>query len=444
MPNTVCPGGGWMEGPLCLPLQAKGDFIGRYTHTDTRAEARSQALAVGPSVALYGDLNSLDGQAGATKERRFHQEFAAPLVLHGLSIFAVEFVTSPTCKSKNGAPLGIFAVHFWREYSPTAESTAGYLGELTDILHSLSLAHFQDPSQNKPETSAFFDALSVFLPSGWQWRQRRQTIYRIVRFEHPPTDDNEVDGYLYLLAAGRSHGDGLPEDGRVEKVKVVPRYGAEWYFFGLRDGLAFRQLAAPEGEDSKAADENAALRIYIHSLYLDIFILSRMQHMTINALKSRNAFASIEDANSLNLLERDVFEFRRNLWYESATTSKAKPLDMVLQSLQRQYSMQDDVEQFRSNVADSSSLATSLREREAAEGQARTENLIRYVSAIIGPAGLTYTGAAVLTDPSPAAFAAATLVASVFVALSCAGVAIWTHRYERSRSTTARRRGKSQ
>lgn len=425
-------GAGWMEGPLRLPLPAKGDFTGRYTHGDTRAAARSQALAVGPSVALYGDLSSPGGKSSQTGERRFHQNFAAPLLLHGLSIFAVEFVTSPTCKSKNGAPLGVFAVHFLREY-PVTTSAGEYLGELTETLHSLSVSHFQDPSQNKPENNAFFDALAAFLPSGWQWRRRRQTIHRLVRFEHPPTDD-EVDGYLYLLAAGQSHRRGVPEKGRVEKVKVVPRYGAEWHFLGLRDGLAFRQHSAPEGEDTNAAYENAALRIYIHSLYLDVFILSRMQHMAINALKSRNAFASLEDANSLNRLERDVFEFRRNLWFESATASKAKPLDVVLHSLQQQYSMQDDVEQFRSNVAESSSLATSLREREAAEGQARTEKLIRYVSAIIGPAGLTYTGAAVLTDPSPGAFAAATAVASVFVALSCAGVAIWTNRFERTRA----------
>lgn len=431
--NATVVGTEWTEGPLRLPLPAKGDFTGRYTHGDTRAAARSQAFAVGPSVALYGDLNSLGDKPSKTEERRFYQNFAAPLLLHGLTIFAVEFVSSPTCKSKKGAPLGIFAIHFTRDYPVTASFDA-YLGELTDALHTLSVSHFQDPSQNKPENNAFFDALTVFLPPGWHWRRRRQTIHRLVRFEHPQTNDDEVDGYLYLLAAGQSRGQGLPEKGRVEKVKVIPRYGAEWYFLALRDGIAFRQYSAPEGEDTNAAYENAALRIYIHSLYLDVFILSRMQHMAINALKSRNAFASLEDANSLNLLERDVFEFRRNLWCESATTSKAKPLDVVLHSLQQQYSMQDDVEQFRSNVAESSSLATSLREREAAEGQARTEKLIRYVSAIIGPAGLTYTGAAVLTDPSPGAFAAATAVASVFVTLSCAGVAIWTNRFERSRA----------
>jgi hypothetical protein len=158
--------------------------------------------------------------------------------------------------------------------------------------------------------------------------------------------------------------------------------------------------------------------------------------MTINALKARYIKARLDDAGCLNALERDVFEFRRGLWFDYATTSKAKPLDVLLHSLQEQFSMAEDVEQFRENVAESSSLAMSIREREAAEGQARTEKLIRYVSAILGPAGLTYTGAAVLTDPSTASFAAATGFAAVCVALSCAGVAIWTKQVEGSRRRT--------
>ena len=180
------------------------------------------------------------------------------------------------------------------------------------------------------------------------------------------------------------------------------RLSRDWTALVLRDGAAFVGRTPDVGDEGF----HHAAEVYVHSLYLDVLLLGRMQGRALNDFANRVATARSErmDPAALSALEHRLVEIRRNLWIQHATTRG------VGNTLLARYQQQHRLTELMAHVE--TDIAGATRFLEAVTG--RSVNAALGLLTVVGlPFGLAYAGGAVWADPSPRLFWACTLLATV-------------------------------
>jgi hypothetical protein len=144
---------------------------------------------------------------------------------------------------------------------------------------------------------------------------------------------------------------------------------------------------------------------YVHSIYLDLMLLGRMQLEALNHLANQITIRS-EPMNPLVLaeLEHTFLQIRRSLWVRHATLRRIGA--ELLGRYQRQHRMEELLTGIDADLSNASRYvdATTNRGINAALGLVTVVGL---------PFGLAYAGGAVWADPSPGLFWACTAIAAV-------------------------------
>lgn len=209
------------------------------------------------------------------------------------------------------------------------------------------------------------------------------------------------DQWLWLLASRtpleRFAPD--PEDTALFAGRV--RFSADWQALVLRDGTAFVGLSADPGGDQTF---HATAAHHVHTIYLDVFLLGRLQHLganslanTVSALTAREA-----DVHRLLRLEGRLIELRRALW-SSHITTRGKA-DELLERFQEQHRLD------RLLTHAGTTLAETARYVEAARSR-RASVALGLLSAVGLPFGVAYAAGALWGTPGPWTLLAATVVA---------------------------------
>ncbi|KPI01932.1 hypothetical protein OK074_5439 [Actinobacteria bacterium OK074] len=210
-----------------------------------------------------------------------------------------------------------------------------------------------------------------------------------------------TDQWLWLLASAtpldRFAPD--PEDAGLFAGRV--RFSADWQALVLRDGAAFVGTSPDPGGE---APFHASAARHVHTVYLDVFLLGRLQYLGANALANAASELGARDwdANRLRRLEGRLIEQRRALW-SSHITSRGKA-DELLTRFQEQLRLDQLASHTATGLADTARFVEEARSR-------RTSVALSLLSAVGLPFGLAYAGAALWGQPGPRNLLLATGVA---------------------------------
>ncbi|MDF6023138.1 hypothetical protein [Streptomyces sp. JH34] len=220
------------------------------------------------------------------------------------------------------------------------------------------------------------------------------------------------DQWLWLLAS-RSPLERFapdPEDTALFAGRV--RFSADWQALVLRDGTAFVGLSPDPGGEGTF---HATAAHHVHTIYLDVFLLGRLQHLganslanTVSALSAREA-----DAHRLLRLEGRLIELRRALW-SSHITSRGKANELL-----ERFQEQHRLEQLLTHAG--TGLAETARHVEAARSR-RASVALALLSAVGLPFGVAYAAGALWGTPGPWTLLVATAVAVLLTAAAFASL----------------------
>ncbi|MFD4610619.1 hypothetical protein [Streptomyces sp. NPDC058451] len=192
------------------------------------------------------------------------------------------------------------------------------------------------------------------------------------------------DQWLWLLSSRSplEHFAPDPEDTALFAGRV--RFSADWQALVLRDGAAFVGTSPdPGGEETF----HATAAHHVHTIYLDVFLLARLQYLGANALA--NAVSALtareSDASRLVRLEGRLTDLRRALW-SSHITSQGKGNEL-LERFQEQLCL----DQLLSHTA--VGLADTARHVEAARSR-RISVALGLLSSVGLPFGVAYAAGA--------------------------------------------------
>ncbi len=179
---------------------------------------------------------------------------------------------------------------------------------------------------------------------------------------------------------------------------------ADWFVQVFRDGLAF--VADTPG---LMGTTHARLREYVRSIYLDVFLLTRIQMAALASLAGELSESDLRrwTAEALDSLEAQFLDFRWRVWWRSVTGG-GKVVDRLLNAIHGQLGLQEDVERVTSDI---DSLRSYVRTRLDAEVNRRNEEAVRratllgglwsLVATIFLPWSLIFSAIAITTDPEP-------------------------------------------
>lgn len=434
--------GSWLPGPLPVRMPVKDDLRDRLTASSTTQEARRTVIDGGADELLYAPAEpaASDGPLAG----RHH----IPRVTGNsgsLTFFAAEFLSRPVLDMgvdvETGPDSALLAIHFiGTQPDSPAFAEKAYLGDAS----SMRRLRFWNPHLEGGQSREWTDFL-VFLggvvPVGWELTKERSRIVSLTYVPEPgpsATRMLEPDHLQYMLVAGIPESKIQAPEERLAELRLQPRK-IGWHALVMRDGISF---SLPRD------DSFALLKVYCHTIFLDVLLLVWTQRSAIAELKREFRSRSVADAEELLKLEIAYFNFKRTTWFESMTLAKTKPTDDILNKLQTQFHMQEDEQRFSSDVVESSRLASSVQAQRAAErakqaalqsrktqlAQDRTNTSIQVLTAVLAPLGLSYTGTAVLLEPSGQAFWIATLIGigSTSILLFAGYLQRWWHRQDRS------------
>ncbi|WP_405580693.1 hypothetical protein [Streptomyces sp. NBC_01190] len=192
-----------------------------------------------------------------------------------------------------------------------------------------------------------------------------------------------------------------PEDPSLFEGRV--RFSADWQALVLRDGVAFVGTSPDPGGENVF---HAAAETYVHSIYLDVLLLGRMQANALNTLANQIATIGLDrlGAGQLEVLEGRLIELRRTFGRDHIT-AHGKGNEIL-----RQYFAQHRVPELRARLVDD--LADTARYVEAAG--ARSVNAVLGLVTVLGlPFGLSYAAGALWGGSGARSFAVWTAVGAV-------------------------------
>ncbi|MEU1464049.1 hypothetical protein ABZ467_25730 [Streptomyces sp. NPDC005727] len=209
------------------------------------------------------------------------------------------------------------------------------------------------------------------------------------------------DQWLWLLAS-RSPLDRFapdPEDSGLFAGRV--RFSADWQALVLRDGAAFVGLSPDPGGDRTF---HAAAAHHVHTLYLDVFLLGRLQYLGANSLANTVCALTARDCDARRLLrlESRLIELRRALW-SSHITSRGKANEL-LERFQEQHRLDQLLAHTGSGLAETARYVEATRSR-------RSSVALGLLSAVGLPFGVAYAAGALWGAPGPWTLLVATVVA---------------------------------
>ncbi|WP_258054912.1 hypothetical protein [Streptomyces sp. Ru71] len=211
------------------------------------------------------------------------------------------------------------------------------------------------------------------------------------------------DQWLWLLASATPV-DRFPPDPEDEELFAGRvRLSADWQALVLRDGAAFVGTSPDPGG---AAGFHPAAGVLVHSIYLDAFLLGRLQVLGVNLLA--NALAGLPtrtaEARRLLSLERKQIELRRALWSSHITVHGNG--NALLERFQQQHRLPGLLAQAGTALADAARYVETARAR-------RSGLAIGLLSTIGVPFAVTYSAGALWGSPGPRTFVVCTLAAVV-------------------------------
>ncbi|XVV10017.1 hypothetical protein ACQP2X_34945 [Actinoplanes sp. CA-131856] len=250
------------------------------------------------------------------------------------------------------------------------------------------------------------------LPPGAVVRPGRvQTVAHVTFVGDPPVPSAAYDWpahrqWAWLLASATPFDRVPPDPEDTALFDGEVRLSRDWTALVLRDGAAFVGRTPDGGTQSF----HHAAEVYVHSLYLDVFLLGRMQWRALNDFANRVATARSErlDPSALSDLEHRLVEIRRNLWIQQATSRG------IGNELLARHQAQHRLTELMAHVE--TDMGAAVRFLEAVTG--RSVNAALGLLTVVGlPFGLAYAGGAIWADPSPRLFWTCTLLAAVAAVL---------------------------
>ena len=215
------------------------------------------------------------------------------------------------------------------------------------------------------------------------------------------------DQWLWVTASMTPLEDYPPSPDDQSLLTSRVRLSRDWDALVLRDGIGFVGATADDGDP---ANFHAVADALVHTVYLDIFLLTRLQLLAMNALADQLAQAGLtpQDRRVLSNLELRLASFRKTLWWESVSIyGRANHL---LETAQEQLGLPRLMSQI---IADLRDIASFVEARAAR----RTNALLALLTVVGLPFGLSYASAITITTPSVLLFAVTSVIAIGVVVL---------------------------
>jgi hypothetical protein len=265
-----------------------------------------------------------------------------------------------------------------------------------------------DPATGRP-------ALAQLLPAGTGITEGRANTIAHLTFTDAPTvvmpqpyDHWPADRQWLWLTASATPLDGFPPDAEDASLfEGLVRLSADWRALVLRDGVAFVGLTADPGGD---ATFHAIAQTYVHSIYLDVALLGRMQVGALQELSNQIAGIRISTNRppTLSALERRLMEIRRVLWSRHVTLHGRG--NDLLDRYQAQHRLPELLQHVVADLTDASRVVETAT--------TRSVNAALGLLTVLGlPFGLAYAAGAVLAEHSLLLFGVCTATAAVIASV---------------------------
>lgn len=362
---------GWVPGPLQLP----------YGHGDaprlTDAALRKTYLQERVDEALY--------------QRRWHRSDLDRAV-GSSSIFAVEVLRSAEDLASDTA---LLVVHL--ELGPDG---------LTD---------FASCGSAKPLDARTEALLHGLLPPGLRidGRARRPWTVAHATFEDGAPDlDPELgwsshDQWLWFLTTATPFATYPPGEADHRLVTEQRRsLSGDWDVLCGRDGVAFVGSTPDDGGENF----HQTAKVLVHTVYLDLFLLSRLQLLELNRLADDLSARGVSHLSRtpLHSLQYRLALFRKILWWQNVSVyGRANDL---LDDIQERARLPQLLAQVVTDLGEVTAYAEAVAGR-------RTNALLALLTVIGMPFGVSFAGVITFGTPSPALFFWAVGSALLFAAL---------------------------
>jgi hypothetical protein len=371
----VPPGFGWVQGPLPLPMSGGvTDRERRMTYFEPRV-----------ADSLYGT---------ASRPARRHRILPpAPASQDRPVIEAVELLDLPPVLGA-AAGKGIAVFHIRLSDDP--------LGDLPRL---------KDLAQMGDEYGRLLpDGVRPARPALRAWTLAHVTFDDGVAPEVMPqayAGWGARDQWLWLLASATpfSRFPPDPEDDGLFTGRV--RFSADWQALVLRDGAAFLATSPDTGDDTGFHSTAAVLA---RTVYLDAFLLGRLQVLGVNSLANSLAGLRAADTQARRLLalEGRQIELRRALW-SSHITVHGKGNEL-LECFQRQHRLPELLAQAGTALTDAARFVETSHAR-------RITLAVGLLSTVGLPFAVSYAAGALWGEPGPWTLLISTLAALVMTVL---------------------------
>jgi hypothetical protein len=363
----------WLTGPLPLTMPQGGHVV-EVTKELRLTYFRSRVL-----TAIY--------------ERRWHRLRDQPLSCANL--FGLELAALPDDLQLRS---GVAIYHL-----SLAEQDINSLARLSRL-------------EGSPTARATRDQLQAQLPLGVtieEGTRRAWTVAHTTFADGSPSPlDPQLswapaDQWLWVTASMTPLEDYPPSPDDESLLTSRIRLSRDWDALVLRDGVGYVGTTVDDGDPANFHAVAAAL---VHTVYLDIFLLTRLQLLAMNALADQLAQAGLtsHDRGVLNNLEMRLASFRKSLWWESVSVYGRA--NQLLETAQGQLGLPKLMSQIIADLRDIASFVEARAVR-------RTNALLALLTVVGLPFGLTYASAITIATPSPLLFAVSSLIALGMVLL---------------------------
>ncbi|MEU2104499.1 MULTISPECIES: hypothetical protein [unclassified Nocardia] len=396
---------GWFPGPFPVPIPEIGSVAERGGEAAVADRtARAGYFSARVHDALYGAQYAVGGTG-----RWYRQMIRAAPDLHGATVHGWEVLLSPE---------SAYAV----AHVQLSEQPVEVLSELTKA---------------RGDGRRWLSALvgEVSFESG-RPRVVSHLHWAGDRMPEPVPDPttlgcwSETRRWQWFLASGTSVADGLPDPGDPGIFDDTVHLSGDWRALVLRDGVNYTALTSTD-----TTDFHTVARAYVRSIHLDAVLLGSLQLNALHRIADSIADIRVDrtGAGPVETLEAEILDTRAKLWWNNVSERGVQVAD-VLRAFQRQHRMTelyaqvvadlDDISRYlqarRARLEDEALAEAKARQRRTEERRRvfedrdrRNQTTIALISFLLLPFAVTFAGAAVLTDPSVAAFAGSIVAALV-------------------------------
>ena len=352
---TLAEAAGWDAGPL--PVGRVGSH---------HADARGRLTYFEPRVAA-----SLFG----TRERptRWHRAVVGAtgraLPDHVSAVTGAELLSEPVLPGAGPVTRGLAVLHLTPDGHPHAAAvalsgTSGLRAHLDRYADLLPAGVRPDPDRRP------------WLLTHTTFTEPRPPVLLDGTYAHWQPHEQ----WLWLTASGTRPRDFPPDPDDPDLFAGRVRFSADWQALVLRDGAAFVGTSPDPGDDSTF---HATAEALVHSLYLDVFLLGRLQTDSVNSMANTLSALRADEAHAARLqrLEGRLIDLRRALW--SSHITRHGKANELLERFQEQQGLPHLL------ASASTTLTDAARYVEA--GRARRSGIaVGLLSAVGLPFGLVY------------------------------------------------------